>query len=112
MRRRLVRCPVFLRAVEPLFLAGAAGPDIDGRKDMRFGKRALKDDFAVAGALEFFKNQLIHAGARIHKGRGDDGDRAAVFDIARKAEEAARQLKGSGIQPAGQGSADARRPSG
>ena len=57
-------------------------------------------DFHVAGALELFENHVVHAAAGIDQRGGDDGERAALFDVARGAEEALRPLQRVGIHAA------------
>ena len=50
-------------------------------------------NFHVAGALEFFKDNFIHAAAGVDQGRGDDRDAAAFFQGAGRAEEPLRALQ-------------------
>src|SRR3569833_383958 len=78
---------VFLRD-EELFLSGAGALDVDGREDALIDELAVKNDFHVAGALEFFKDDFVHAGAGIDECGGDDSERAAFLDVAGRAEEA------------------------
>ena len=54
-------------------------------------------DFAVASALEFFKDHFVHAAAGIDQRRGDDGERTAFFDLARRAKEALGALQCGGV---------------
>ena len=44
-------------------------------------------DFHVAGSLEFFVDHVIHARAGVDQRGGDDGERSALLDVARRAEE-------------------------
>ena len=50
-------------------------------------------DFRVAGALELFEDHFVHARAGVDERGGDDGERAALLDVARRAEEALRTLQ-------------------
>ena len=56
----------------------------------------------VAGALELLEDDVVHAAAGVHQCRGDDGQAAAVFDVARCAEEALRLEQCPRIQTAGE----------
>jgi len=44
-------------------------------------------DLAVAGALEFLEDHLVHAAAGVDQRGGNDRQRAAFLDVARRAEE-------------------------
>jgi hypothetical protein len=51
---------------------------------------ARNDDQAelhVAGALELLEDDLVHLGTGLHERGRDDGERAAIFDVARSTEE-------------------------
>ena len=65
-------------------------------------------DFHVAGAFEFFEDDFIHARTGIDQRRGDNRQRAAFFDIARRAEEAFRFVQRVGIHTAGKNFAGVR----
>ena len=73
---------------QQLFLAGSAAVDVDGREDALVDHLAVEVDFQVAGTLELFENHVVHAASRINQRRGNDGERAALFDVAGGAEEA------------------------
>ena len=45
-------------------------------------------NFHVAGALEFFEDDVVHARPGVDERRRHDGERAALLDVARGAEEA------------------------
>ena len=67
------------------------------------GRRAaVEDELHVAGSFELFKDDLVHARAGIDEGGGDDGERAALFDISRCAKEALRFVQGVGVDTAGE----------
>ena len=86
---------------QQLFFSGAGALNVDGREDALVDQLAVEDDFHVAGALELFKDHVVHARAGIDQGGGDDGERSAFFDVAGRAEEALRPLQGVGVHAAG-----------
>ena len=88
--------------VEELFFARAALDEVDGGIDAPVGEAAVEDELHVARALELFEDDLVHAGAGIDQGGGDDGERAAFFDIAGGAEEAFGFMQGVCVDAAGQ----------
>src|SRR4051812_32299106 len=65
-------------------------------------------DFHVTGALEFFENDFVHAGACINEGSRDDAEGAAFFDITSSAEEPLWLMKGIGIDTTGKNLAGVR----
>src|SRR2546422_8366780 len=46
--------------------------------------------FRSASALELFEDHVVHARTGIDERSGDDGQRAAFFDVARRAKETLR----------------------
>ena len=58
--------------------------------------------FHVAGALEFFIDDFVHARTGVDQRRCQDGQAAAFLDIARRAEETFRPLQGIGVNTARQ----------
>src|SRR5437868_8308324 len=74
-------------AEELLLLAGAGGLDVDGRPDALLGQRAVEVDLGVAGALELLEDHLVHARAGVDQRGGEDGQGAAFFGVAGRAEE-------------------------
>src|SRR5262249_47057513 len=87
---------------DQLFLAGAGLDDVDRREDAFVADLAVQHDLRVAGALELFENHLVHAAAGVDQAGGDDGQRAALLDVARRAEEALRLLQSIGVDAAGE----------
>ena len=59
-------------------------------------------NLAVAGALEFFKDHLVHAAAGVDQCGTDDGQASAFFDFAGRAEKTLGALQGVGVNTAGQ----------
>src|SRR3546814_3136264 len=55
---------------------------VERGEDALVGDLAVKHDFAIAGALELFEDDLIHTAARINQSRGNNGERTTFFDIA------------------------------
>jgi hypothetical protein len=72
------------------------------------GELAVEHDLAVAGALELLEDDLVHARAGVDERGGDDRERAALFDVARRAEETLRALQRVGVDAARQHLARAR----
>ena len=85
---------------QQLFLARPRSLDVDRREDALVHKLAVENDFHVAGALELFEDDFIHARSGIDQGRRNDSQRAAFFDSAGRAEEALRALQRVGIHAA------------
>ncbi len=59
-------------------------------------------DFHVTGTFELFKDDVVHTAAGIDERGGDDGERAAFFNIAGGAEKPLGALQGVGIDAAGE----------
>ncbi len=78
---------------EQLFLPRARALNIDGREDTLIDQLAVENDFHVARAFELFEDHFIHPRARIDKRRRDDGEGAALFDVAGGTEETLRALQ-------------------
>ncbi len=76
--------------------------NVDSREHALVHKLAVQDDFHVAGALELFEDDLVHARAGIDQRGGDDGERATLFNVAGRAEEAFGALQGVGVDAARQ----------
>ena len=76
---------------QQLLLAGARLVDVDGRgRCARSASLRSRTISHVAGALELLEDDLVHARAGVDQRGGDDGQRAALLDVARRAEEALR----------------------
>src|SRR4051794_35698719 len=70
-----------LRVGDELLLAGAGARDIDRRERPPVGDLAVEDELGVAGALELFEDDLVHAASGIDQRGGDDRQRAALLDV-------------------------------
>ena len=57
-------------------------------------------DFRVAGAFEFFKDDVVHARAGVDQSRGDNRERPAFLDIARRAKKSLGSLERVGVDTA------------
>ena len=96
-----MRVQIFL-GNEQLFLTGAGALDVDGREHALVDQLAVQDDFHVAGTFELFEDHFVHARAGFDQRGGDDGQRAAFFNVAGRAEEALGPLQSIGIHAAGE----------
>src|SRR5690606_23824115 len=76
--------------------------DVDGREDALVGQLARQAQLAVAGALELLEDDLVHLGTGLHEGGREDGERAAVLNVARGTEEALRRVQRRGVDTAGE----------
>ncbi len=83
--RTLRRTQILLRSSRGISSSSFLVPralDVDGGEYALIDQLALEDDFGVAGAFEFFEDHVVHAGAGVDQSGGDDGERAAFFDVA------------------------------
>src|SRR5437764_1499458 len=55
---------------------------------------SVEMNFAVARAFELFENYVVHARASVNERCRNDCQRAAFFDVARRAKESLRPLQG------------------
>ena len=62
-------------------------------------------DLHVAGALELLIDDVVHAAAGLHQGRGDNGQAPAALDVPGRAEEPLGLMEGPRVHAAGEGSA-------
>src|SRR5437870_11896743 len=93
-----------IRTEELVFTTRAAGRDIDRGKDSFLRQRAIQLDLAVAGALEFLEDDVVHARSGLDERGGDDGERPAAVlwrNGARGAEERVRSGHRRGIEATG-----------
>ena len=90
------------RVGEQLLLAGAGAGDVHRREGALVGDLSVENKLGIAGALELFEDDFVHAAAGVDQRGGDDGERAAFLDVARGAEEALRPLQRVGVDAAGQ----------
>ena len=82
--------------------AGAGAVDVDRREDPLLVHAPVEMDLHVAGALELFVDHVVHARAGIDQRGGEDRERTAFLDVARRAEEALGPLQRVRIDTAGQ----------
>ena len=89
------------RRKEFFLLARAALRDVHGREDAALEEAAIEDDLGVTRSLELLEDHFVHARAGVDQRGGDDGQRAPVLGVARRAEEASRFLHGTRVDAAG-----------
>src|SRR5918997_1253563 len=75
------------RLHEKLFLARRGVLDVDGRVDPAVRQLPVEPELHVARALEFLEDDLVHPAARLDERGRQDGQGAAVLDVARRPEE-------------------------
>ncbi len=93
---------------QQLLAAGAGAVDVDGREHTLFSDAAVQLQLQVTGALEFLVDHLVHLRAGFHQRGGEDGQRAALLDVARGAEETLGLLQSVGVDTTGEHLAGAR----
>src|SRR5262249_27007088 len=84
----------FILGAQEFLLAGARGVDIDGGPDALVHEAPVEAHFHVAGALELLEDHVVHAAAGVDERGSEDGQRAALLDVAGGAEEALRLVQG------------------
>ena len=87
-------------AEQQFLAAGGGARNVNGGEDAPLLQGTREVQFHIAGALELLVNHVIHAGAGIHQAGGDDGQRAALFDVAGCAEEPLGRVQRRGVNPA------------
>src|SRR5262249_7658666 len=92
----------FILGNEQLFLPGSGTVDIDRGEHAFVDEFAIEADFHVAGAFEFFKDDVIHAASGIDQRCRDNRQAAALFNVTGSTEEALWTLKGVGVHAARQ----------
>ena len=106
MRRRPKTNGRICSSTSGSLVARAGGDGVDGREDAAgVGQVAVELELHVAGALELLKDDLVHLGAGVDEGGGEDGERAAVFDVAGRAQETLGRIQGRRINAARQDTA-------
>jgi len=80
--------PADLRPEEQLFAPGPGCPEVYRGEYAFVCHAAVEDELHVPGPLEFLKNQLVHPRTRVDEGGGDDCERASVFEVPRRPENA------------------------
>src|SRR5205823_6419938 len=86
---------------EQLFFSGAGTLNINRGKGALVHQLAVENDFTVARSFEFFEDDIVHAGTSVDERGGNDGQRAAFFDVPRGTEETLRTLQSVGVHAAG-----------
>src|SRR5579859_8260178 len=78
-----------VRREEQLVLTSAGALNVNGREDALIGEAAVEIDFHVAGTFELLEDDIVHAAAGVNQSGGDNGERAAFFDVTSGSKEAA-----------------------
>ena len=91
---------------QQLFLAGRGLVDVDRREDPLVGDLAVELELGVAGALELLEDHRVAGRAGLDQRGGEDRQRAAVLDVARRAEEPLRRVQRGRVDTAGQDAPD------
>src|SRR5579875_2869526 len=81
------------RREQDLLLAGAGRVHVDSGEQPLVGEFAAQPQLHVAGALELLEDDLVHPGAGLDQRGREDRQRAAVLDVARRAEEPLRRVE-------------------
>src|SRR5262249_35341192 len=79
--------------------------DIDGRPHTLVGDLPVELELGVAGALELLEDDRVTGRPGLHQRGRDDGERAAVLDVASRAEEALRRVQRRRVDTTGQDAA-------
>src|SRR5208337_4683717 len=87
---------------QQLFLARRGALDVDGRENALFQQTPVQRYLLIAGALELFEDDLVHAAAGIDQRRRDNCQAAAVLGVARGAEKLLGLVQRVGIDAARQ----------
>src|SRR6266516_2984828 len=91
-----------LLAEQQLFLAGRGAVDVEGGEDAALGEFAVQAHLHVAGALELLEDHLVHARAGVDQCGCEDRQRAALLQVASRAEEALGRVQRGGVHTAGE----------
>src|SRR6266508_3139501 len=91
-----------LLAEQQLLLAGRGGVHVEGGEDAALRELAVQPHLHVPGALERLEDHLVHARAGVDQRRRQDGERAALLQVPRRAEEALGRVQGRGVDTAGE----------
>src|SRR5690606_31986336 len=89
-------------AHEHLFATRAGCIDVDSREDTLVGELPRQAQFHVARALELFEDHFVHLRTGLDECGGDDGERAALFDVARRTEESLRRVQRRRVDTTGE----------
>src|SRR5690349_22805853 len=97
-----------VRREQDFFLTSARRVHVDRREEPLLRELAAQPQLHVAGALELLEDDLVHPGARLDQGRRQDGQRAAVLDVAGRAEDPLGRVQRGGVHTTGQDAAAGR----
>src|SRR5207244_3832019 len=78
----------FIIVQQEFFFAGPRTVDVNGRKYPLIHQPAIEEDFHIASAFEFFKDDLIHTATGVHQRGRNNGETATFLDVAGRTEKA------------------------
>ena len=84
-----------------ILVAGTGLDGIDSREDSTVGQVAVELELHVAGALELLEDDLVHLGPGVDQRGCQDGERAAVLDVAGGTQKALGRVQRRGVHAAG-----------
>src|ERR671921_1636654 len=96
------------RLHEQLLLARGGVLDVDSRVDPAVRHLPVEPEFHVAGALELFEDNLVHPAPRLDERGRQDGQGAAVLDVARRPEELLGRVERRRVDTTGEDTARSR----
>src|SRR5918994_6789897 len=80
-----------------LFLARRGVLDVDGRVEPAVRQLPIEPELHVTRALELLEDDLVHPAAGLYQRGGEDRERAAVLDVARRPEELLGRIQSGGV---------------
>src|SRR5699024_10815936 len=86
---------------EDLVLTGAGRIHVHRREDPLVGQGPVELELHVPGALELLEDHLVGTRTGLDQSRGQDGQRTATLDVARRTEETLRRVQGRGVHTTG-----------
>src|SRR5690606_1144795 len=87
---------------QQFFLTRTGPLDVDRRKHPFVRDLAIENNFRVTSTLELLEHHLIHAAPGFDQRGSDDGERAALLNVACRTKEALRPLQGVRIDTTGE----------
>src|SRR5262249_40556000 len=87
---------------QELLLAGAGAGDVHGGEHATIHQASVEVDLHVPGALELLEDDLVHPAAGVDQGRAENGEAAALLDVARGAAELLRAAERVRVDAAGE----------
>src|SRR5437763_8736089 len=79
-------------AEELVFTRCSAGGHVNGRENPFLGQRPIELYLAIAGPLELLEDDVVHPGAGLDEGGGDDSERSPSVFRGYRARRAEKRL--------------------